>query len=141
MGRIPIAVVPPLRSEKPISASSQELVPNATLSVLLVQLLQVWSAVSVKARPSRLRAGQHFVFVAARARTFGIFAQAGNDLAFFGKRGHFVQVASEARELDRVAVKIGKIVGDHIALGVVPGAGPDSVARIHRGLAVFWTGC
>ena len=81
----------PMRSEWPTCAE-----PVA----LLVQLLQVWSALSVSARPSVLRAGEHVVQVRRRV------ADAADDLALLGERGLLEQIAAALRLNQRVAVQL-----------------------------------
>src|SRR3954452_21143045 len=69
----------------------------------------------------RLRSGQHVVTIRG-------VAAAVDDLALFAERGLFCQIVR--------TVQLGRVLGDHLALGVLPRTLADTVARILRGLAV-----
>src|ERR1700704_1670489 len=62
-------------------------------------------------------------------------ADAVDDLAFFGERELFEQVAAALCFDQRVAVKLRLIPRDEPACGVIPGTVADAVACAHRGLA------
>jgi hypothetical protein len=66
---------------------------------LLVQLLQVWSAWSVKARPSGLRARENIVLVRRISDTF-------MHVAFFVQGRNLVYAIAKAPALKCVAVQL-----------------------------------
>src|ERR1700731_2881355 len=75
-----------------------------------------------------LRAGQHIVRVGGVACAVDYFA-------LLVERRLLEQIATEPRELDRIAVELGEILGDRQLPGIVPGALPDPVAGIDGRLA------
>src|ERR1051325_8540985 len=76
-----------------------------------------------------LGAGEHVVAI-------GRITDAVDGVALLGDRGDLREVVAAARRLERVAVEIRDVLGDACALGVVPRAAADAVARVHGWLAV-----
>src|SRR5882762_8022786 len=70
-----------------------------------------------------LRACEHIMLV-------GCVSAAGNRAALLGQTGNLTEIIAEAREIQGVTVQISKVIGDLLALGVVPGATADAVSGI-----------
>jgi len=121
---IPRSIVPTAPVKMPeLSRASRFARPVAAG---VVHAIRVGSAIG-------LRAGQHVVHV----RSVATPVKHG---PFFCERGKFHEIISKTRKFRRVPVQIGKVVGNFLSLGVVPGAIPDSIARIHARLAVCGVG-
>ena len=98
-------------------------------ALLLVQLLQVWSAaVGVGAAVGR-RTGQDVVLVR-------LVADAVDQLALLGERELFAERVADARLLDGVAVQHAGVGRDDLAAEVVPRSVADAVARAHGARAL-----
>ena len=90
--------------------------------MLLVQFLQVRSSPAGKAVPSAVEP----VRVSCR---FGFSLAAVDDLALLAQRGLLGEIVG-------IAVQVVDALGDHDALGVLPGAFADAVAGVHRAVAL-----
>src|SRR4051812_20565619 len=118
-------------------------VPRAVAATLLVGVPQLRDAGLAVARPVsagvirgvrvgaavRLRTGEDVMLVRVVADTV-------DHPVLLGSRQLLAERISEACRLDRVAVQFGDVLRHTLAAGVVPGAVPDAVARVHRASAL-----
>src|SRR6185503_9210370 len=73
----------------------------------------------------RLRTGEDIVLV-------GRIADALSHLTFFGERGGLGNAVAQAGDFKRVAMQLGHVGGDDLALGVGPRTSPDAITRVYR---------